>query len=142
MRRLLFLLLAAGLLVSNTGCYCFHQFLCCAKQRFCCCYDPVCGPPSCPPCPPVSCCPTPSHCGPSCAHGGCGELYVGDIASIPAGKHQPCNSCGEWVGKSYPQMPAYATPKHVVAGGVKPMPRTASQPAKLKPTPSPQPYQR
>lgn len=139
MRRLLFSLLAAGLLASNTGCYCLHQFLCCAKQRFCCCNDPVCGPPC-----KVSCPTTcgPSHCAPACADGGCGELYMGDIASIPAGKHQPCNSCGEWVGKSYPQMPAYSQPKNVVVGGVKPVPHTAGQPAKLKPTPAPQPYHR
>lgn len=67
---------------------------------------------------------------------------MGDIASIPAGKHQPCNSCGEWVGKSYPQMPAYSQPKNLVVGGVKPVPHTAGQPAKLKPTPAPQPYHR
>lgn len=141
MRRMLLSLIAAGLLLSNTGCYCFHQFLRCAKQRFCCCHDPVCGPPCAPPpCAPAHCGP---HCGPSCAHGGCGPLYLGDITSIPAGKHQPCNACGEWVGKSYPQMPHYATPKHVVSAGAKPMtPQTASQPARLRPTPNAQPHLR
>jgi len=39
-------------------------------------------------------------------------------------------------------MPAYSQPRNVVAGGVKPVPQAASQPARLKPTPAGQPYHR
>ena len=137
MRRLTIALLAAVMLSSYSGCCCFHQFLCCMKQKFCCCNDPVCGPPG-PCCPPV-CCPNPCGpgCGPStCKSGGCGDLYVGDVASMHAGREQPCNSCGHWVGKSYPGVPNYQQPPAMMVESNRATPVTASQAAKLKPAPT------
>ncbi len=141
MRRMLFAVLAVAMLSSYSGCCCFHQFLCCMKQKFCCCHDPVCGPPGkC--CPPV-CCPNPCGpgCGPSsCATGGCGDLYVGDVGSMHAGKNQPCNNCGQWVGKSYPGVPSHPSPMMVESG--RPMPAAAAQAKQLRPTPANQPQRR
>jgi hypothetical protein len=73
-RRLLYCLLAASLLLPNTGCFFLHGLKCCMRKCRCAIAERT-------------------YCG-----DGCGEKYWTEWAADPPACCEPCNNCGEYVG--------------------------------------------